>query len=89
MSAENKSKQVLDTFWEKNYFISSRSNRKGIYYAMEGYIKDFKIHTEGEKLKIRRYSGLPNSLIHIAHFLLSRCGLGKGTKYTPFCSLSG
>ena len=57
--------------------------------AMEGYIQNLKIHTEGDKLKFSWYSGLSHSLIHITHFFLSRCGLGKGMKYTPFCSLSG
>ena len=55
------------------------------------YIQNFKINTEGNttKPKFRWYSDLPHSLIHITHFFLSRCGLGKGMKYTPFCSLSG
>jgi hypothetical protein len=59
--------------------------------AMEGYIQNLKIHTEGDKLKFSWYSGLSHSLIHITHFFLSRCGLGKGMKHrpTPFCSFSG
>ena len=89
MSADSISEQVLDTFWVKKYLISSRSIQKGLHYAMEGYIQNFKIHTEGYKLKFSWYSGLPHSLIHITPFFLSRCGLGKGMKYTPCCSLSG
>ena len=45
---------------------------------MEGCIQNLKIHTEDAKLKFSRYSGLPHSVIHITHFFLSRCGLGKG-----------
>ena len=84
-------------FWRnfgvKKYLITSRTKQKGLHYAIEGYIQNFKIHTEGNKLKFGQlvfspaaqsdpqYTGL--------HFFLSRCGLGKGMKYTPFCSLSG
>ena len=73
----------------KKYLISFRINRKGLHYAMKGYIQNFKIHTEVNKLKFSWYSGLPHSLIRITHFVLSCCGLGKGMKYPPFCSLPG
>ena len=56
---------------------------------MEGYSQNFKIHTGGNKLKFCWYSGLQNSPIHITLVFLSGCELGKGMKYTPFCSLSG
>ena len=73
----------------KNYLISSRSNQKGLHYAMERNIQNLKIYPEGDKLKFNWYSGLPHSLIHITHFFLSCCGLGKGMKHTPCFSLSG
>ena len=58
-----------------NFF---QDQSKGLHYAMEGYIQNFKIYTEGNRLKFSWNSGMPHSLIHITHFFLSRCGLGKG-----------
>jgi hypothetical protein len=48
-------------------------------------------HSESEKHKCSWYSGMQHSQIHITHFFFpkSRCGLGKGMRCTPFCSLSG
>ena len=77
MSADSILKQVFGKFWAKNNLISFWSNRKGLHYAMKGYIQNFKTRTAGDKLKFSWYSGLPHSLIHITHFTLCRCGLWK------------
>ena len=84
MSADSISKQVLEKVWTNNDFISSRSNRKGLHYAMEGYIQNFKIHTEGGKL-----NSVAILACHTVWSTLHTFFLGKGMKYTPFCSLSG
>ena len=39
MSADSISKQVLEKFWAKKDFVSSRINGKGLHYAVEGYSK--------------------------------------------------
>ena len=87
MSADSISKQVLEKFWAKVLFFQEQSKGTTLHYR--GVYSKLKIHTEGNKLKFSWYSDRPHSLIHITHFSLSRCGLGKGMKYTPFCSLSG
>ena len=85
MSADSKSKHILEKFWVKKDLNSSRIIWKGLHYTMEGYIQNVKIHTEDNKLKFSWYSGLPHSLVHITHYFLSHCGLDVST---PFCSFS-
>ena len=46
ISADSQSKHVLEKCWAEKDLISSRINRKGLHYAMEGYIQNFKIHTD-------------------------------------------
>ena len=46
--------------WAGNYLISSRSDQKGLNYAMEEHIQKLKI--QGDKLEFSCFSGLPHSL---------------------------
>ena len=87
-SADSISQQVLEKFWAENYLISSRSNQKGVQYAMEEYIQNFKIHAEDDNLKFSWYSGLPHTLIHITLFLVP-LWLGKRDEMYPILQTLG
>ena len=49
----------------------------------------FRLSCSSTSNRIRSVHVNATCLIHITHFLLSRCGLGEGMKYAAFCSLSG
>ncbi len=43
---------VFDKFWSQKDHLSSRSIQMGLKYAVEGYIKDFKINLVGNKINL-------------------------------------
>ncbi len=52
VSVKTLSQDVFDKFWSQKDHLSSRSIQMGLKYAVEGYIKDFKINLVGNKINL-------------------------------------
>ncbi len=50
VSVKTLSQDVFDKFWSQKDHLSSRSIQMGLKYAVEGYIKYFKINLVGNKI---------------------------------------
>ena len=52
ISVKTISQEALDDFWIQNDLISSRIIQKGLHYAMEGYVQNFKLDMVDDQLKL-------------------------------------
>ena len=53
ITVKDVSQDAIDYFWAQNDFLSSRSQQKGLNYALEGYVNHFIVEKVDKKLNLQ------------------------------------